>query len=165
MKATAIGMAGVLVILIALAIWQGEGTFKAGMQTSGRQLLGFFPILVIALMLAGFTQVLLPKGLVENWLSDSAGWKGIFLAWAAGIITPGGSIVGLPIIAALYKTGVGVAVLMTYATSLATLSILRIPLEAGFYGWKLTLLRVGVSLSLPLIAGGLTLVISRYISV
>ena len=164
MKATAIGMAGFLLILMALAVWQGEGAFKAGLQTSGKQLLGFFPILVIALMLAGFTQVLLPKGLVENWLSDSAGWKGIWLAWLAGIITPGGSIVGLPIIAGLYKTGVGVAVLMTYATSLATLSILRIPLEAGFYGWKLTALRVGVSLILPLIAGGLTLLAARFVS-
>lgn len=161
MKATAIGMAGFLLILMAVAVWQGEGTFKAGMQTSGKQLLGFFPILVIAMMLAGFTQVLLPKGLVENWLSDSAGWKGIGLAWIAGIVTPGGSIVGLPIIAGLYKSGVGVAVLMTYATSLATLSVLRIPLEAGFYGWQLTMLRVGVSLILPLIAGGLTLLALR----
>jgi len=165
MKATALGMAGFLFILMALAVWQGEGTFKAGMQTSGKQLLGFFPILVIAMMLAGFTQVLLPRGLVETWLSDSSGWKGIGLAWIAGIITPGGSIVGLPIIAGLYKSGVGVAVLMTYATSLATLSILRIPLEAGFYGWQLTMLRVGVSLLLPLIAGGLTLLALRFISV
>ncbi len=161
MKATAIGMAGFLLVLMALAIWQG--VFKDGLQTSGKQLLGFFPILVIAMLLAGFTQVLLPRGLVESWLSDSAGWKGIGIAWIAGIITPGGSIVGLPIIAGLYKSGVGVAVLMTYATSLATLSVLRIPLEAGFYGWQLTMLRVGVSLVLPLIAGGLTMLAQRFI--
>ncbi len=29
---------------------------------------------------------------------------------------------------------------MIYATSLATLSVLRIPLEAGFYGWQPTML-------------------------
>jgi len=28
MKATAIGMAGFLLIMMALAVWQGEGTFK-----------------------------------------------------------------------------------------------------------------------------------------
>ena len=80
-------------------------------------------------------------------------------------MTPGGSIVGLPLIAGLYKTGVGTAVLMIYATSLATLSILRIPIEAGFYGWKLTMLRVGVSLLLPLIAGGLTLIVVQFVDV
>ena len=165
MKATAIGMAGFLIVMMGIALWQGDGVFKAGLTTSAKQLAGFFPILVIAIMLAGFTEVLLPKGFVENWLSDSAGWKGIGLAWLAGIVTPGGSIVGLPIIAGLYKTGVGTAVLMTYAVSLSTLSILRIPLEAGFYGWQLTMLRVGVSLLLPLIAGGLTLLAVRYIHI
>ncbi len=163
MKATAIGMFGFLVILMGIALWQGGGTFKAGLTTSARQLLSFFPVLVVAIMLAGFAQELLPQGFVEKWLSDSSGWRGIGIAWGAGIITPGGSIVGLPIIAGLYKTGVGTAVLMTYATSLATLSILRIPIEAGFYGWKLTMLRVGVSLVLPLIAGGLTLIAVRFL--
>ena len=50
----------------------------------------------------------------------------------------------------------GISVLMTYATSFATLSILRVPLEVGFYGWRLTLIRIAVSLVLPLLAGGLT---------
>ena len=112
-------------------------------------------------MLAGFAETLLPQRLVHDLLSDSSGFKGLAVAWFAGIITPGGSIVGLPIIAGLYRVGVGTAVLMTYATSLATLSILRLPLEAGFYGWRLTALRVGVSLGLPFIAGGLTMLVMR----
>lgn len=157
MKATAIGMFVVLAILVGISLWQGNGAFKAGVSVSSRQLVGFLPILIIAVLLAGFTEALLPKQFVESWLSETSGWRGIGIAWVAGILTPGGSIVGLPIIASLYKTGVGTAVLMTYATSLATLSILRIPLEAGFYGWRLTALRVGVSLFLPLVAGGLTM--------
>lgn len=75
---------------------------------------------------------------------------------AGRVLTPGGSIIGLPIAAVLYKTGVGLGALMTYLTSLATLSRLRIPLEIGFYGWRLTGVRIAVSLILPLIAGGLT---------
>lgn len=165
MKATAIGMFGFLVVLIAIALWQGNGVFKAGLATSGRQLVGFFPILIIAIALAGFTEVLLPHRFVNTRLSNSAGRRGIAVAWDAGIVTPGGSIVGLPIIAGLYKTGVGTAVLMTYATSLAKLPILRIPQEAGFFGWKLTMLRVGVSLILPIIAGGLTLIIVKFVDV
>ncbi len=162
MKGTAIGMFAVLALLAAVALWKGDGTFRGGLATSAHQLVGFLPVIVIAILIAGFLQELLPRGFVERWLSDSAGWKGIAMAWLAGIITPGGSIVGLPIIAGLYRTGVGTAVLMTYATSLATLSLLRIPLEAGFYGWQLTLLRVGVSLVLPFVAGGLTLAALRF---
>ena len=47
------------------------------LTTSARQLLGFLPILVIAILLAGFTEVLLPHGFVEKWLSDTSGWHGI----------------------------------------------------------------------------------------
>lgn len=163
MKTTIFGMFSVLLILLGIAVWQGNDVLKAGFSLSIRQLFYFLPILVFAMLIAGYTETLLPKGFVENWLQDSSGWRGIVIAWGAGIITPGGSIVGLPIIASLYKSGIGTAVLMTYATSLATLSILRIPLETGFYGWKLTALRFGVSLILPFIAGGLTLVVTNLI--
>lgn len=153
MKSTAVAMFVVLIALAGLALYQGTDTFLLGVRTSTHQLLGFLPVLVIALFMAGFAEVLLPPNLVENWLSDSSGWRGIVIAWIAGILTPGGSIIGLPIVATLYKAGVGISILMTYATSFALLSMLRIPLEVGFLGWRLAGLRVLVSLLLPLVAG------------
>jgi hypothetical protein len=59
----------------------------------------------------------------------------------------------LPLIAVLYNAGAGISVLITYSTSFATLSLLKVPLEVGFYGWRLTGLRLSVSLVLPIIAG------------
>ena len=159
MRITAIALFATLLILIVLAYLQGTSTANQAWRASFTQLLKFLPILVIAMLIAGFTETLIPDGLVENWLSDSAGWKGITIAWLAGIITPGGSIIGLPLIAALYKAGVGLAVLMTYATSFATLSLMRVPLEVGFYGWRITGIRILVTLILPFIAGGLTLML------
>jgi len=159
MRTTAIALFFVLAVLMILALMQGSSTFNQAWRASFQQLLRFLPILVIAMLVAGFTETLIPEGFVENWLSDSSGWRGITVAWLAGIITPGGSIIGLPLIAALYQSGVGLAVLMTYATSFATLSLLRIPLEVGFYGWRITGIRILVTLILPFIAGGLTLLL------
>lgn len=153
MRAGAFVLLGTLGLLMALALWQGTDTFGQAVRASVRQLLGFLPILVIAMAVAGFTETLLPKGFVETWLSDAAGWRGIGIAWLAGILTPGGSLVGLPLVAVMWQAGVGLSVLMTYATSFALLSMIRIPLEIGFYGWKLTAIRVAVSLALPLLAG------------
>ena len=62
-------------------------------------------------------------------------------------------MMSLPLAAGLYKAGVGVRVLVTYLTSLALLSIIRIPLEVGFLGWRLTLIRVAASALLPPLAG------------
>ena len=153
MKETAIALILTLAALMAFALWKGKEVFILGWQTSWQQLLHFLPVLVVAVIVAGFTETLLPKNLVESWLSDASGWRGITLAWIAGILTPGGSLIGLPLIAVLYKAGAGISVLITYSTSFATLSLLKVPIEVGFYGWRLTGLRLLVSLFLPIIAG------------
>lgn len=163
MKETAISFLLVLLILVMLAFRQGTDTVLLGWNTSWQQLVRFLPVLVLAMLVTGFTEVLLPKGFVELWLSESSGFRGVGLAWLAGIITPGGSLVGLPMIAALFKVGVGTSVLITYATSFATLSLLKTPLEVGFYGWRLTIIRLFVSMPLPLVAGGLTRLILTFV--
>ncbi|MBL1421755.1 MAG: permease [Alphaproteobacteria bacterium] len=156
MKLTAIIFVVLLTGVIFYAWLQGTETFTLAWKNSGRQLIGFAPILIMAVILAAFAETLIPKSFIENWLSNDSGFKGIMLAWGAGIITPGAGIVGMPLVASLYKAGAGLPVIMTYLTSLATLSFIKMPIEAGFYGWKITFLRVGVSLILPLIAGGMT---------
>jgi len=156
MKITAI----VFIILLGGIIFytwlQGTQTFYLAWKNSFKQLLSFAPILVMAIIMAAFVETILPQDFVKNWLSNESGLRGILLAWGAGILTPGGGIVGMPLVAVLYKSGASLPVLMTYLTSLVTLSFIRIPIEASFYGWKITLLRISVSLVLPLIAGGLT---------
>lgn len=156
MKLTAIIFALLLVSVMLYAWLQGSQVFNTAVSNSWTQIKGFVPIIILAVILAAFAETLMPKNFAENWLSESSGWRGILLAWGAGIITPGAGLVGMPLVATLYKAGAGLPVLMTYITSLATLSLMKLPIEASFYGWKITFIRVGVSLILPLIAGGLT---------
>jgi len=160
MKGTLAVLLIVLLALVGTTLWKGTDTFILGLRTSGQQLVRFMPVLVIAMLLAGFAEVLLPAELVQTWLSDASGWRGIGVAWLAGILTPGGSIMGMPLVAALFKVGAGVGVLVTYLTSLALMSVLRIPLEVGFIGWRLAALRVAVSILLPPIAGLLAQVVA-----
>lgn len=153
MRETLLALIIILLALAAAALWQGTDTFVAGVRSATGQLLRFLPVLVVAMLMAGFAEVLIPEQLVERWLSDNAGWRGIALAWLAGMLTPGGSVMGLPLVATFFRAGVGIGVLVTYMTALATLSVLRFPLEIGFVGWQLATLRVIVSLILPPIAG------------
>jgi uncharacterized membrane protein YraQ (UPF0718 family) len=156
MKFTIVFLSMLLIGLIIYTWILGPQTFSQAWSNSASQLLRFAPVLVIAVLLAGFTETIIPKDFVQNWLSDASGWRGIVLAWLAGIFTPIAGVLAMPLVAVLYKAGAGLAVVMTYLTSLATLSLMKVPIEIGFYGWKLTILRFGVSLILPLIAGALT---------
>lgn len=156
MKFSILFLTALLIGLIVYAWTKGPETFNLAWSNSGGQLLRFAPLIVVAILIAGFIETVVPREFIHTWLSDSAGWRGIVLAWFAGIVTPIAGVFGMPLVAALYKAGAGLPVLMTYLTSLATLSLIKVPVEVGFYGWKLTMLRFLVSLSLPLAAGLLT---------
>ncbi len=156
MKVTILFLLALLLTMIAYAWTRGPETFALAWSNSGNQLFRFAPVLVIAVLVAGFAETVIPKQFVENWLSDAVGWRGIIVAWLAGIFSPIVGVFALPLVAVLYKAGAGLAVIMTFLTSVATLSLIKVPIEIGFYGWRLTFLRFGVSLFLPLIAGLLT---------
>ncbi|MCP4072148.1 MAG: hypothetical protein GY742_10480 [Hyphomicrobiales bacterium] len=156
MKFTIFFLLVMLTGVIIYAWLQGPVIFSQAWTNSTKQLLQLAPILIIAVLFAGFTQTLLPEDFVKDWLSDASGWRGILLAWLAGIFTPIAGVLAMPLAAVLYQAGAGLAVIMTFLTSLATLSLIKVPIEVGFYGWKLTAVRFGVSLLLPLIAGALT---------
>lgn len=160
MKGTALTLLGLTFLLGLATFLKGDGALGGALKTSGSQMVKFFPVLLVAFLLMGFVDALVPKHLVENWLSDASGWRGMGLAWIAGALTPGGSIIGMPLAAGLFKSGVGISVLVTYLVSMATMSLLRIPLELGFLGWRLTLVRIGSCLVLPFAAGLLAKVLA-----
>ncbi len=153
MKSALISMVFFAAIVIILAIIKGPETVSAGVKASATQLLKFAPILVVALVIAGFAEVLIPSNFVEGWLSSSSGFKGILIAWMAGIVTPGGSIVGMPLIAAMYASGAGAGVLVTYATSMALTSFVKLPMEVAFYGWKFAGIKIAATVLFPPLAG------------
>lgn len=144
-----------LIVLVAggFALSQGSAVFVEGLRGGGLGLVRLLPMLVLCFLLAGFVEVLVPPALVQRWLSEDAGWRGIGLAWVAGALTPGGGPIGLSLAAGLMRTGAGPGVLVTYLTSLSLLSFIRVPMELGIYGGRLTALRVGASILLPPIAG------------
>jgi uncharacterized membrane protein YraQ (UPF0718 family) len=152
-------LAGALVVLAAVK--GGPTLVQEGLRASGRGALQLLPLLAVVFLLAGFVEVLLPRAAVATWLSDAAGLRGLLVAWIAGVLTPGGGPVGLPLAAALQRSGAGAGVLVTYVTSMSLLSFVRVPLELGIVGGRLTALRFLSNLLLPLLAGGLVLLLGR----
>lgn len=159
MKAALLLLAGTFVLLAGLAL--AHGVFVDGLHRAGKTFASMLPILVVAFLLAGMAEALLPAGFVERWMSDAAGARGYVVAWIAGALTPAGGLLGMPLAAGLLKAGAGVGVLVTYLTSMALLPALRIPMEIGIYGGRLAALRVAASLVLPFVAGVTATFIAR----
>ena len=154
MKIAALVMA-VLVVVLGAMCWArgGSAMFIEGLRAGGRGGAKLLPLLVVVFLLAGFVEVLLPREIVAKWLSERSGIRGLGIAMVLGALTPGGGPVGLPLAATQMRQGAGIGVLVTYLTSMSLLSFVRVPLEIGTYGTRLTAIRIASSFWVPIVAG------------
>jgi uncharacterized membrane protein YraQ (UPF0718 family) len=91
-----------------------------------------------------------------------SGWKGLVIAMGLGAVTPGGPMMQFPIVASLYKTGVGVGPLISYLTAWSVLGVHRVIVwEIPFLGARVVALRLVASLAFPLFAGWLSALLWR----
>ncbi len=146
---------GVLVVLAALAWWRGGPELVSTGLASGTALLVRFAlIIVISFLAAGFVEALVPIEWVKTYLGQEAGLRGIVLASAAGIVTPAGPFVSMPLAAVMLKAGVGAAPVVAFLTAWSVVSLHRfVAWEVPILGFPFAAARYAVCLVLPLVAG------------
>ncbi len=139
--------AGLLLLVARANKWAALGD---ALRAQGRVLV---PLILLAVLLAACIEVLLSPTLVATWLGQESGLRGVLLGWLAGALTPGGGPIGLPLAAALFRRGASLPVLLTYLTSMSLLSLLRLPMEWGILGTRLTLTRWAATALVPPLIG------------
>jgi uncharacterized membrane protein YraQ (UPF0718 family) len=150
----------ILVVLAGLfalvAYWKDPGLPWIGAKT-GLSLLWFvLPRLIPALILAGMLQVVIPQETVARYFGRQSGLAAIMMASLAGILTPGGPMVSVPLLVVLANSGMGLGPLVAYMTSWSLFGMQRIiAWEAPLMGWHFVFVRVVPSLAFPIIAGWL----------
>jgi uncharacterized membrane protein YraQ (UPF0718 family) len=151
-----------IMMAVALALLAGVYLKRpevAGAATNAgvAMMLEVLPRMVAAFLIAGLIQATVPEELIARWMGAESGWKGLVIAMGLGAVTPGGPMMQFPIVASLYKVGVGVGPLMSYLTAWSVLGIHRaIVWEIPFLGPRVVALRLLVSLAFPLFAGWLS---------
>ncbi|MFQ6110694.1 MAG: permease [Nitrospinota bacterium] len=124
-----------------------------GMKSALSILVQILPLLILAFIVAGMVQVLLPREIISKWIGVESGMRGIFIGTVAGGFTPGGPFVSLPIVAGFIRSGAGVGTMVAFLTAWGLWGVSRLPMEVGILGWKLTLIRVASTFFFPPIAG------------
>lgn len=150
--------------LFLVALWLGVLTwhrgpepFKAAMTQARVQFVELLPRLAVGFVGAGYIAQIMPRETVLAWFGPGSGLLGFLLAALAGILTPGGPVVGFALGAAALKAGAGLPQVMCFVTawSLYTLNrviVWEIPtMPAGF-----VIVRVIVSLPFPFLVAWLT---------
>ena len=156
-------LVALLAALAGLAFWRGGAPMVREGLTGGAGLLVRFSLVIaISFLAAGFAEVLVPREWVEGALGADSGLRGILLASAAGAVTPAGPFVSMPIAAVLLRSGAGLGPVVAFLTGWSVLALHRlVAWEMPIVGTRFALLRWGVSLVLPVIAGLLARALSR----
>ena len=95
------------------------------------------PRLIPALILAGLLQVLVPQETVARYFGRAGGMKAILVASLAGVLTPGGPMISVPLMVVLANSGAGLPSLVAYMTAWSLFGVQRIiAWEAPLLGWK-----------------------------
>jgi uncharacterized membrane protein YraQ (UPF0718 family) len=147
-------------IILFLFSWkEGPDTVKRGLNNTWITTKQNALLILLAFIIVGFVNVLSPEKLVTTWIGPDSGWSGVFLSEVLGMLLPGGPYVVFPLIAILYQAGAGIAPVITLITSWSSLALLSVSFELPFMGWRFTLIRWGMGLFIPLLAGITALVI------
>lgn len=152
---TQLALLALLGLLAAAAFASGgRELLAAGLADGAGSLLRFAPMIAISFLAAGLAQALLPQQWVREHLGTESGFRGIALAVAAGLVTPAGPFVSMPIAAALVRAGAGPGPVVAFVTSWGLLALHRlVAWEIPFLGMRLALLRYGVCVGVPVLAG------------
>ena len=145
----------VLLGLVALAWWRGGlPMVREGLAGGTDMLVGAGLLVAVSFLAAGLAEVLIPVDLMPRAFGVDSGLRGIVLATGAGLLTPSGPFVAIPIAAAMGRSGAATGPLVAYVSGWGLLAVHRlIAWEIPILGARLALTRWGVCLLLPVLAG------------
>lgn len=141
-------------VAFVIAFRQPGARHRQGMMRGVDMLLVNGPRICVAILAAGFISQILPEEIVAEWLGESAGWQGILIGCAVGPFFPGGPLVIMPLVLALFKAGAGVPALIALLATASTWGVHRIFMfEIPMMGGRFTGLRLISSIAIPPLAG------------
>ena len=124
-------------------------------EQAGRLFVNVLPKIVCGFLIGTLLLEALPRQLVESWLSDRSGFRGIAVGWGVGSLMPiGAPFVMLPMMAGLLKGGAGVGPVVALLTATALLGPTRIFIyEIPIMGGSFFLLRFASVFWVPPVTG------------
>jgi uncharacterized membrane protein YraQ (UPF0718 family) len=161
---------GVLLVLVAvvaaLAVVAyargGLPLVRDGLASGASLLLASALLIVFSFLAAGLAEVVIPREWVPAALGADSGVRGIVVATVAGVLTPSGPFVAIPIAAALGRSGAATGPLVAYVSGWGLLALHRlVAWEIPILGAQLAMTRWLVCLALPIAAGLLARAITK----
>ncbi len=153
---------GVLVVMVAIvAVLAAVAWSRGGGEQLGRGLmrgvdmmLRFGLLIAVSFLAAGLIDTLVPREWIRDQLGAGAGLKGFALASGAGMITPSGPFIAIPLAVTMLRAGASGAIVIAYVSAWGLISVHRlIAWEIPLLGIRMAMLRFALCLTVPVLIG------------
>jgi uncharacterized membrane protein YraQ (UPF0718 family) len=139
--------------LLLLSFLVDRGKTATGLKRGMRMFLNILPTLLNVLILVSVFLYIVPNHVLTAWLGWGTGWAGITGAALLGSISLIPGFIAFPLGAILVRSGISYQVVAVFITTLMMVGILTLPLEAKYFGWKVSILRNALSFCGALLVG------------
>jgi len=116
-----------------------------GLRKGARQFLKLLPTLLTVIILLSVALFFTPEKMLLKYFGDQAGALGYVMAAVVGSIALIPGFISYPLAGMLLESGVSYGILALFITTLKMVGTLTIPVEAKYFGMKVTLIRNGLS--------------------
>ena len=117
-----------------------------GLKRGLMMFLKLLPTLINVLILVSIFLYLVPNEKLVQWMGESSGIEGYIIAGVTGSLSLIPGFIAFPLSSVLIKSGVSYPVLAMFITTLLMVGIFTLPIEQKFFGWRVSLMRNGLSL-------------------
>lgn len=124
-----------------------------GFQEASRMFLNVLPLLICAFIIVGFIDLLIPKELLQAWLGEEAGFKGLIIGPIVGALIQGGPYAFFPLYDAIFRDSVSTGTAVSMITAWGMINVGHLPYEFTFLGPRFVALKYCMYIAVPTLAG------------
>ncbi len=146
----------VSVLLVVSLLFDTQKTFK-GVTRGVKMFLKLLPTLVTMLALVSIMFFIIPNDTLVSLIGKDSGIKGYLIAAVIGSVSLIPGFIAFPLCKILIVNGVEYSTVAIFITTLTMVGILTLPVEAKFFGLKVSILRNVLSF-VAAIAIGITMI-------
>jgi len=140
-----------LFIIVSL-IFNRQKTWE-GVKKGAAMFLRLLPTLILMLVLVSIVLYLIPEEKLAKYMGEGSGIAGWATAALFGSVALIPGFIAYPLCGILVKGGVAYSVIAVFITTLMMTGFLTLPVEAKFFGWKISVIRNLISLAAALLIG------------
>jgi len=125
----------------------------AGVKKGVVMFLRLLPTLLSMLALVSVVLYLIPEEKLARYMGEGSGIAGWATAALFGSVALIPGFIAYPLCGILVKSGVAYSIIAVFITTLMMTGFLTLPVEAKFFGWRVSIVRNLVSLAAALFIG------------